>query len=51
VSDVYYCTGGALSGKYLDMKSAPSTSRMREYVGFMHRYSTQFYADIRACRI
>jgi hypothetical protein len=32
-----FCTGGALSGKYMDMKSAPITSRMREYVGFMHR--------------
>ena len=31
--------GGVLTGKYMDgVKNAPRNSRMRQYVGFMHRY-------------
>jgi len=30
--------GGSLTGKYLDPKSVSVESRMRKYVGFMHRY-------------
>lgn len=30
--------GGTLTGKYLDMNSASMESRMRQYVGYMHRY-------------
>jgi len=30
--------GGALSGKYLNMKAVEPEFRMRKYVGYMHRY-------------
>lgn len=30
--------GGALTGKYQDAKRVSSAARMRQYVGFMHRY-------------
>ena len=30
-------TGGALSGKYLDIRTLDPTARMGKYVGFMHR--------------
>lgn len=45
--------GGALTGKYLDIQSAPMSSRMRKYVGYMHRYvspqaisAVQEYSDL-----
>lgn len=30
--------GGALSGKYIDYEKASMNSRLKKYVGFMHRY-------------
>ena len=30
--------GGALTGKYLDLSTCSMESRMRKYVGYMHRY-------------
>lgn len=33
--------GGALSGKYLDPKHVSDNARMRQFVGFMHRYISQ----------